>query len=126
MLRRPQTAKTASPRLREYKVRLPADLAARVEARAKAEIRPQNRTLINLVARCFDLEESNTLEENLGHLDNMILKYSARIDWQELTEELLRYIDEALNTKGAAHDVAMDKIRAARNAMLKHKAGGSK
>lgn len=107
-------------------MRLPADLAARVEARAKAEIRPQNRTLINLVARCFDLEESNTLEENLGHLDNMILKYSARIDWQELTEELLRYIDEALNTKGAAHDVAMDKIRAARNAMLKHKAGGSK
>jgi len=125
MLRRPNRS-PAPPRAREYKVRLPADLADRVEARAKAETWPQNRTVINLLARYFDLENIGTLVEHLGHLDNMILKYSSRIEWQELTEEFLQIANEVVTTKGAAREVAIDKLNAALKAMQKHKAGGSK
>jgi hypothetical protein len=117
MLQRPRKP----ARTREYKVRLAEDTALRIERKAKDLVRPQNRIIANELAEYPDLKRVGTLAENLGHLENMLMKYAGRITYLELTEELLRYVDEVLNTKGAAHDVAMDKLRAARNAMLKIK-----
>jgi HEAT repeat protein len=121
MPRRPQTAKTASPRAREYKVRLPTDIGDRIEAKAKAEGWPQNRTVINLLAKYFDLEKIGTLADQLGHLENMLLKYGSRIAWQEMVEEYDACVDEVLKTQGAAQQVAIDKLRAVRKGMEKEK-----
>jgi hypothetical protein len=118
MLRRPQTA---SARSREFKLRLPEDVADRIEAKAKAEGRPQNRIIINELAAYPRLEKIGELDEHVAHLENLLLKHSARIEWQELAEQLLAAVDEVLNTQGAAQQVAIDKLRAVRSAMLKRK-----
>jgi hypothetical protein len=123
MLRRPQTA---SARSREFKLRLPEDVADRIEAKAKAEGRPQNRIIINELAAFPDLERIGTLAQFLGHLDNLLLKYGARINWQDLSDELIGTVDMVLKTKGAAQEVAIDKLRAVRSAMQKQKIGGSR
>jgi hypothetical protein len=122
MLRRPKATKPAFARGREFKLRLPPDVSARIEAKAEAEGRPQNRIIINELAEYPDLKSVGTLAEHLGHFDNMLLKYSARIEWLELVEDYNRIIDEVLATKGAAHEVALDKLRSARKVMQKHKA----
>jgi hypothetical protein len=118
MLQRPRKP----ARTREYKVRLPEDIALRIERKAKDEVRPQNRIIINELAEYPTLKGVGTFAENLGHFENMLLKYSARIEWQELVEDYNRIIDEVLATKGAAQQVAIDKLRAARKVMQKHKA----
>ena len=119
MLQRPRKP----ARTREYKVRLPEDIALRIERKAKDEARPQNRIIINELAEYPNLKKVGTLADHLAHLENMILKYSSHIEWQELVEEYNRIIDEVLATKGAAHEVALDKLRAARKVMQKHKSG---
>jgi hypothetical protein len=127
MPRRPSRPHTASARGREYKLRLPEDIAERIEAKAKAEGRPQNRVVINELAEYPDLKKTGgQLGEHLQFLEQLILKHSTRIKWQELSEELLNIVDEILTTQGAAQQVAIDKLRAVRNAMQKQKAGDSK
>ena len=123
MLRRPQTA---SARSREFKLRLPEDVADRIEAKAKAEGRPQNRIIINELAAYPDLEKIGELREHVANLEALLLKYSVRLTWQELSDELLGAVDAVIKTQGSAQQVAIDKLRAVRNAMQKQKTGGSK
>jgi hypothetical protein len=123
MLRRPQTA---SARSREFKLRLPEDVADRIEAKAKAEGRPQNRIIINELAAYPNLEKIGELREHVADLEVLLLKYSTRLTWQELSDELVSGIDAVLKTQGGAQQVAIDKLRAVRNAMQKQKTGGSK
>jgi hypothetical protein len=125
MIRRPQ--KTASARVREYKLRLPEDIAARIEAKAKDEARPQNRIIINELAAYPNLEKIGELRQHVADLEAVLLKYSSRLTWQELSDELISTVDELLKTtQGAAQQVALDKLFSVRNAMKKFKAGDSK
>jgi hypothetical protein len=117
MLRRPQTA----PRVREYKLRLPEDVADRIEAKAKAEGRPQNRVIINELAAYPNLEKIGELRDHVQRLEELLLQYSTRITWQDLNDELVRGVDTVLKTQGTAQQVAIDKLRAVRNAMQKQK-----
>jgi hypothetical protein len=123
MPRRPQTA---SARSREFKLRLPEDVSDRIVAKAKAEGRPQNRIIINELAAFPDLEKHWRDTRHTDRLEALLLKYGTRIAWQELAEELLRGVDAVIKTQGAAQQVAIDRLRAARNAMEKTKTGGSK
>jgi hypothetical protein len=120
---RPQTAKPAFARAREYKLRVAEDIAERIEAKAKAEGRPQNRIIANELAEYPHLKTVGELRDHVSDLEVLLLKHSARLTWQELSEELLSNIDEALDAKvgTAQHDIAMDKIRAVRSAMKKVK-----
>ena len=124
MLRRPQ--KTASARVREYKLRLPEDIANRIEAKAKDEARPQNRIIINELAAYPNLEKIGELRQHVADLEALLLKYSVRLTWQELSDELISTVDAVLKTQGCAQQVVIDKLRAVRNAMQKQKTGGSK
>ena len=124
MLRRPQ--KTASARVREYKLSLPEDIANRIEAKAKDEARPQNRIIINELAAYPNLEKIGELRQHVADLEALLLKYSVRLTWQELSDELISTVDAVLKTQGGAQQVAIDKLRAVRNAMQKQKTGGSK
>jgi hypothetical protein len=124
---RPQTTKTASARAREYKLRLPEDIATRIEHKAEAEGRPQNRVIINELAEYPDLKKIGELREHVADLEALLLKYSVRLTWQELSDELISTVDELLKTtQGAAQQVAFDKLFAVRSAMKKFKAGDSK
>jgi hypothetical protein len=123
MLRRPQTA---SARSREFKLRLPEDVADRIEAKAKAEGRPQNRIIINELAAYPDLEKIGELREHVANLEALLLKYSVRLTWQELSDELISTVDAVLKTQGAAQQVAIDKLRALRNAQKTKESGGRK
>jgi hypothetical protein len=103
---------------REFKLRLPEDIAQRIEAKAKAEGRPINRTIIN------ELDEFPRLEafRDLHELNNVLARYGARIAWLDLSEELLRAVEAVLAAEGSAQQAAIDKLRVERNAMLKTKA----
>jgi len=126
MLRRPQTKKTASAKDRIFKFRLPEDVATRIQKKAEDETRPMNRIVVNELAQFPELEKKAAMTDNLGHLENMLLRYGTRITWQELSEKLLRAANEVVKSQGAAHEVAVDKLRGLLNAMEKHKAGDSK
>jgi hypothetical protein len=119
--------KTAYDLSIEYKLRLPRDVAARIKSKAEAEGRPQNRIIINELAEYPGLKDVGELREQVGDLGALLLKYSARLTWQELSDELLSTVDALLKTtQGAAQQVALDKLSAVRNAMKKFKAGDSK
>jgi hypothetical protein len=127
MLRRPQAAsKTASARSREFKLRVPEDVADRIEEKAKAEGRPQNRIIINELAEYPELKKSADLGRHVERFETLLLRYGKHITWQELSEELLAAVDAVNTTQGAAQQIAIDRLRAVRNAMLKLKTGGSK
>jgi hypothetical protein len=107
-------------------LRLPEDVADRIEAKAKAEGRPQNRIIINELAAYPRLEKIGEFDEHVEHFKILLLKYSARIEWQELAEQLLAGVEEVINTQGATQQVAIDKLRAVRDALRKEKADDSK
>jgi hypothetical protein len=110
-------AKTASERSREFKLRLPEDVARRIEAKAKAEGRPQNRIIINELAAFPNLQKQGDLAEHVRDLEVVLMKYSERITWQELADELLGAVDAVVKAQGAAQQVAIDRLRAVRNTM---------
>jgi hypothetical protein len=106
---------------RDYKIRLPEDIAQRIEAKAKAEGRPQNRVIINELARFPDVEPHSTLAERVRDLEVVLARYAARISWLDLTEQLLNAVDAVLTAEGAAVSAAIDRLRVARAGMLAHR-----
>jgi hypothetical protein len=116
----PRKQRGSAGGIREYKLRLPLDISARVEAKAKELIKPQNRIIINELAAFPDLERQRTFAENLSALDNLLANYGSRITWLDLSEGLLKAVDAVLKADGAtAVQAAIDKLRVQRNAMLR-------
>jgi len=117
MASRRKQHRTAATRIREYKLRLPEDIAERIEAKAKVERCAQNRVIINELALYPNLEKQAAAVD----LDGLFAKYGARITWLDLSEALLEAVDRILKTAGTAQQAAIDKLRVERNAMLKTK-----
>jgi len=105
---------------REYKIRLSEDVAQRIEAKAKAEGRPQNRIIVNEL-ESFPVQGTRGLEELRGDFEVLLARYSARISWLDLSDELLNAVDAVLKTEGGAREAAIDKLRVVRSAMIKSK-----
>ena len=103
----------------EYKLRLPRDIAQRIEAKAKETGWPRNRVIINELAAYPRLERQSDLGEHIGELGNLIARYGARIEWLDLSEQLLAAVDAVLKAQGGVQQAAIDRLRAVRSVMLK-------
>jgi hypothetical protein len=104
---------------REFKLRLPPDVSERVEAKAKAEGRPQNRIIINELAAFPDLERLRRFGELVGDMEDVLARYSSRIVLADLSEALVRAVDDVLKAEPYELQARLDRLRVARNAMLK-------
>jgi hypothetical protein len=118
MARRRKQQATAPSRGREFKIRLPDDIARRIERKARDKTWPQNRVIINELADYPDLERLRDLADLVGEMDNTLARYGARISWHDLSDELLSAVDAVLNAQGGALQAAVDRLRVVRNAML--------
>jgi hypothetical protein len=113
----PPRRKRPSPgQYRDYKIRLPEDVAERIEAKAKEKGWPQNRTIINELAEFPNMEPVSKLGEQVRELDVIIAQYGARITWHDLSDDLLKAVDAILKTKLEGAEI--DKLRVVRSAML--------
>jgi hypothetical protein len=105
---------------REYKIRLPEDVAQRIEAKAKVEGRPQNRIIINELASVPDLEQTHKLAALVEHMEVVIARYAAQITSHDLSDRLLSAVDAVLNAQGGALTAAIEKLRVVRAGLLAH------
>ena len=104
---------------REYKLRIPEDIAKRIEAKAKKEQRPQNRIVINELALIPHFEQLAELRDQVQDMKIVLARYSKRIILGELSEEMLTVVDDVLQSEGGKREAFIDKLRVLRNAMLK-------
>jgi len=105
---------------REFKVRLPADISDRIEAKAEQKHQSQSRVIINELAAFPDLERNFNYANLVEEMRIILAKQGARITDLELSEQLLSAVDAVLKTEGGA--ASLDALRVARSAMLKLKA----
>jgi hypothetical protein len=111
---------------REYKIRLPPDIADRIEARAKEQARPQNRVIINELAAIPDLEQTGKLATMVRDMEVVLARYAAQITLHDLSDQLLSAVDAVLNAQGSALTTAVEKLRVVRAGMLVHDQARSK
>ena len=116
-----KAATSAYEMTREFKLRLPPDLSAWIEQRAKAKGWPQNRAIINALSSVDGLEKVADFGESLGDLKVLIARHSARISWHDLSDDLLNAVDAVLKAEGGAREAAIDRLSVVRSAMLKFK-----
>jgi hypothetical protein len=102
-------------------LRLPADVFQFVEARAAEKQWPFNRAVINLLASIAHLETARTQEQVLQEMQIVLARYGSRITSADLSEPLLRAVDDVLaaNTDGELQ-ARLDRLRVLRATMLKH------
>ncbi len=81
---------------REFKLRVPEDIAQRIEKKAKTELRPMNRIVINELAEFPSLEKYRDLAVTASHYETMLARYSARIMVADLSDDLLHAVHEVL------------------------------
>jgi hypothetical protein len=102
---------------RVYKLRLPRDIAERIEKKAADEQRPVNRIIINELADVPRLEQAAKFDDLIRQLETVIWRHGARIAWLDLTHDLLDAVDGVVNAEGAAIYGAIDKLRIVRRAI---------
>jgi len=102
---------------REYKIRLPEDIAQRIEMKAKDEQRPQNRIIINELAAFPDLEQNTKLASLVGHMEVLLARYAAQQTVADLSKQLLSAVDAVLNAQGGALPAAIERLRVERLAL---------
>jgi len=116
----PPRRKSVPGQGREYKIRLPEDVAERIEAKAKHEQRPQNRIIINELAAFPDLEQTHKLATLVRDMEVVVARYAAQITSHDLTDALLKAVDAVLATQGGALSAAIETLRVVRTGMLAH------
>jgi len=114
-------ATPAFKRGREFKLILSPDVSKRIEAKAKAEGRPQSRIILNELSAFPDLQKQSRLGELVDHMETTLARYSARIVATDLGDALLQAIDSVLEAKTDGELTSrIDRLRHLRAAMLKH------
>jgi hypothetical protein len=110
---------------REYKVRLPFDLAEEIEEESERTGAPQNRIVVDRLERDRRDGKIKTLDNLIQNLflaqtevGTLLARYGARADAIDLGEELPRVVDEVLNAKPAELPAKLDKLRLVRGKML--------
>ena len=94
-----EAASLGQPIFREFKLRLPPDVSQRIEEKAKAEGRPQNRVIINELASIPFLEGRRNFEDAVEEMKVVLARYGSRITLADLSEALLRVVDDVLEAK---------------------------
>jgi hypothetical protein len=113
----PRKKQPAPGQGREYKIRLPEDIAQRIEAKAKSEGRPQNRIIINELASIPDLEQTRNLATLVRDMEVVVARYAAQITSHDLSDRLLSAVDAVLSAEGGALTAAVEKLRVVRAGM---------
>jgi hypothetical protein len=120
----PHRKKTAPGPSREFKLRIPGDVSDRLIAKAKLTGWPQNRVIINELADYPRLERRSTEMDLAVEMENTLARYGSRIVMLELSEKLLAAVDEFLMSGPSTPEA--DKLRIARNAMIRFEAAQKK
>jgi hypothetical protein len=122
----PRKKQPSAGQSREYKIRLPEDVAQRIEAKAKVEGRPQNRVIINELAAYPDLEQTHKLATLVRDMEVVVARYAAQITMHDLSDALLKAVDAVLVAQGGALPAAVEKLRVVRHGLLAHDQGRPK
>ena len=113
-----EAASLGQPIFREFKLRLPPDVSQRIEEKAKAEGRPQNRVIINELASIPFLEGRRNFEDAVEEMKVVLARYGSRITLADLSEALLRVVDDVLEAKTDSELRAqLDQVRVLRAEM---------
>ncbi len=118
----PRKKKLAPGEGREFKLRIPTDVADRIEKKAKREGRPQNRVIINELAATPQLELTADLADLIQNLQIILARYGSRITQLDLSEALLKAVDDVLAAAGNELPAAIERLRVARIGMKTHAA----
>jgi hypothetical protein len=102
---------------REFRLRLPPDLSGRIEKEAYDTGKPQNRVIIDMLARVTQADESTSIASSARHLETLLAKYSAQQSSVELSKDLLRAVDEILDAKPHEVQARVEGLRVVRRAM---------
>jgi hypothetical protein len=126
--RKKQTSTTpAFKRGREFKVILPEDISEWIEKQAKDEGRPQSRIIINHLSRIPNLEKQAKLGTLVRDMEIILARYSSQQTMAELSEPLLRAVDDVLAAKtDGERQARLDKLRVLRSIMLKTEPSGER
>jgi hypothetical protein len=116
--RRKQRPASVPPPGREFKLRIPEDIAQRIEAKAKAELRPMNRIVINELADYPDLEKYRDFGMQLQEMKDVLARYGGRIVAADLSDDLLHAMSEVL--KADERDNVGELRRAVSNMRVAH------
>jgi hypothetical protein len=103
---------------RFYKVSLPEDIAKRIETKAKAEGRPQNRIIINELARIPYLEQFDNLAMQVSEMKIVLARYASQQISHDISKQLLDAVDAVLKAEGGTLPAAIEKLRLVRDGML--------
>jgi hypothetical protein len=99
-------------------LRLPTDVMELVEARAKKDGCPINRAVINLIASIPDLEKRHRVDVLLERMEIVLAKYGSRVTLADLSEPILRAVDDVLTAKTDGElQARLDKLRVLRREM---------
>jgi hypothetical protein len=101
------------------KLRLPPDVLEMIDARARQNGWTLNRTIVNLLASLPHLDREARSVDAVRQLEILLHDMAARMTWLKIEDELLNAVDAALAAPANA-PAALDKLRAARAAMLLH------
>lgn len=101
-------------------LRLPEDIFARIEAKAKAEGRPFRRIVINELAEQPYLAMQVKLSELIGTLETLMAKYTMRLEATGLNEDLVTIVDGMLAERADSMQLQarLDQLATTRRAML--------
>jgi hypothetical protein len=81
---------------REYKLRLPVQVADRIAAKAQAAGKPQSRVIVDELSVFGPRENLRNLNEVVDDLRVMVARYSARIVAVDLKDDVVRMLREVL------------------------------
>jgi hypothetical protein len=102
---------------RDFRLRLPPDLSEEIEKESVESGLPQNRIIINRLARFAHDSKAARMDDLINHMETLLAKYGTRITDLDLAESLLSTVDEALDAKPNELQAKMDKVRVIRRAM---------
>jgi hypothetical protein len=105
------------PKTVEFKLRIPFDIAKRIEEKAAAQGRWRNHVVIEELAAIPALQACKPIEESLEEMRAIVARHRAILDRIDLNEKLLAAIDAVVNSRGGAQWAAIEAMRAARLAM---------
>jgi hypothetical protein len=103
--------------VREYRLRLPADVSEEIEKESLDTGLPQNRIIINRLARFGPNDKMATMDGLIGHMETLLAGYGSRLSGVELGEELLQAVDQILDAKPNELQARVDKLRVVRRAV---------
>jgi hypothetical protein len=102
---------------RMFRLRLPPDLSADIEKEAYDTGLPQNRIILNRLAREMQNDATVTQASLNAHMADLLARYGARISSLEYGEDLLQAAEGVVNATTAELQAKVDKLRVALRAV---------